>query len=85
MFTLKFYQHDSEAHEVFSCERYSVSEERTDPNRGEEPDAAPMRTVIRMYRAHDDDNPYYETVGEREPYGHAFIVNEVGRTIDNIR
>ncbi len=88
MFTLKFYQHNSEAHEVFSCERYSVSEERREPETPEElerPMLAPMLTTVRMYRVWDDDNPHFETVGDREPYVTAYIVNEIGRTIDTIR
>lgn len=88
MFTLKFYQSNGDSHEVFSCERYSVEQERCEPETDEElarPTLAPMRTVVRMYRANDEDNPHYETVGAREPYGHCFIVNEIGRTIDTIR
>ncbi|MEE8538556.1 MAG: hypothetical protein V3S54_01980 [Woeseiaceae bacterium] len=85
MFTLKFYLHNSDSHEVFSCERYSVSEERREPDLNEEPLAAPLKLVVRMFRSLDDDNPYYETVGDREHYAHAFVVNEGGKTIDTLR
>lgn len=88
MFTLKFYMHNNDSHEVFSCERYSVNEERCVPETPDElerSECAPMKFVIRMFRDFTDDNPYYETVGAREPYGHVFIVNEQGRTIDTIR
>ncbi len=88
MFSLKFYQHNNDSHEVFSCERYNVSIERCVPENGEEidqPTLAPMRQVVRMFRSLDDENPYYEAVGDREPYSHAFVVNDAGRTIDTIR
>ncbi len=78
MFTLKFYMHDTDSHEAFSCERYSVSIERTSNT-----EVGP--TVIRMFRTLGDDNPYYETVGPQEPYGHVFIMNEQGKTIDTLQ
>lgn len=79
MFTLKFYQHNTDSHEVFSCERYSVSVERSDT------DNPPMKLVVRMYRSLEDDNPYYETIGDHECYAHAFVVNDKGKTIDTLR
>ena len=88
MFTLKFYQHNNDSYEAFSCERYTVSVERCKPETKAEvgqPTLAPMKFVVRMFRALADDNPYFETIGDREPYGHAFVVNENGRTIDTIR
>ncbi len=83
MFTLKFYMHNIDSHEVFSCERYSVSVERL-PERAAET-STPMKLVIRMYRSLEDDNPYYETIGEKECYAHAFVVNDKGKTIDTLR
>jgi len=88
MFSLKFYQHDNESHEVFSCERYNISNERCHPETPEElgqPTLAPMRFVVRMFRTWNDENPYYEAVGDREPYSHCYVVNESGKTIDTIR
>ena len=83
MFTLKFYQHNSDSHDVFSCERYKVSIEKAPSEDNDSP--LPLRAVVRMFRSLDDENPYYETVGPQEPYGHAFVVNDGGRTIDTIR
>ena len=88
MFTLKFYMHNTDSHEVFSCERYSVSIERCErekPDSNDDPKASPLKLVIRMFRSLEDDNPYYETIGERECYAHAFVVNEQGKTIDTLR
>jgi hypothetical protein len=86
MFTLKFYMHNTDSHEVFSCERYSVSVERCDLDEKEsEFTARPLKLVIRMFRSLEDDNPYYETIGDRECYAHAFVVNEGGKTIDTLR
>ena len=88
MFTLKFYMHNDDSHEVFSCERYSVSIERCErkePDSNEKPKMSPLRAVVRMFRRFEDDNPYYETIGEQECYGHAFVVNDAGKTIDTLR
>ena len=88
MFNLKFYQHDNDSYQAFSCERYTVTVERCPPAAPDElerPETAPMKLVIRIFRSLDDDNPYYETIGDREPHVHAFVVNENGRTIDTIR
>lgn len=84
MFTLKFYLHNCDSHEVFSCERYSVNEERREPDLNEERFAAPLKLVVRMFRTLDDDNPYYETIGDREAYSHAYVVNGGGKTIDTL-
>lgn len=48
-------------------------------------EAGPLRHVIRMFRSMNDDNPYYESVGEHEPHGVCFVMNESGKTIDTIR
>ena len=85
MLTLKFYQHNDDSHDVYSCERYKVTVGRSPPENGEEPEVAPLQHVVRMYRDLQDDNPYYETVGDRETHSHAFVVNELGKTIDTIR
>jgi hypothetical protein len=85
MFTLKFYMHNTDSHEVFSCERYSVSVEQV-PARVANTVAAPtLKLVIRMFRSLEDDNPYYETIGDKECYAHAFVVNDKGKTIDTLR
>ncbi len=83
MFSLKFYMHNTDSHEVFSCERYSVSVEQRFPETAGAPPI--LKLVIRMFRSLEDDNPYYETIGDKECYAHAFVVNEQGRTIDTLR
>ena len=85
MFTLKFYLHNNESHEVFSCERYSVSVERCEPDVNEIAPSPVLKLVVRMFRSLEDDNPYYETIGDREHYGTAFVVNDKGKTIDTLR
>lgn len=85
MFTLKFYLHNSDSHEVFSCARYSVSEERRAPDDNEDALAAPLKLVVRLYSSLEDNNPYYETIGDREAYAHAYVMNEGGKTIDTLR
>lgn len=92
MFTLKFYMHNNDSHEVFSCERYSVSVERAcgTEDEGATPERAgfapeKLKLVIRMFRTLEDDNPYYETIGDKECYAHAFVVNDKGKTIDTLR
>ncbi len=83
MFTLKFYMHNTDSHEVFSCERYSVSVEQLPVRSTEERPI--LKLVIRMFRSLEDDNPYYETIGDKECYAHAFVVNDKGKTIDTLR
>ncbi len=82
MFSLKFYMHNTDSHEVFSCERYSVNVEQLPTRVGESPI---LKLVIRMFRSLDDDNPYYESIGDKECYAHAFVVNDKGKTIDTLR
>ncbi len=80
MFTLKFYEHNNDSHEVFACQRYKVTEKRNPPGENECGETAFLE--IRMFRTLEDDNPYYETVGSAEIFAHAFVVNDVGKTID---
>ena len=88
MFTLRFEAHKNESYVMYSCQRYNGSIERCQPETAEEleqPTLAPMRSVIRMFRSLDDANPYYESVGEREPHHTCYVMNESGKTIDTIR
>ena len=80
--------HNDDSHEVFSCERYSVSIERCErkePDSNEKPEMSPLRMVVRMFLRFEDDTSYYETIGEQECYGHAFVMNDTGKTIDTLR
>lgn len=89
MITLRFEAHKNESYGMYSCQRYNVSIERCQPETDEElqqPTLAPMRSVIRMFgRSLNNDNPYYESVGEREPHHVCYVMNESGKTIDTIR
>lgn len=79
MFTLRFDGHDGR-YVVYGCERYSVRY-----NEGVNPEGTITATVVRMFRHIDDDNPYYEQIGDKEPYSVAYVTNAAGRTIDRIR
>lgn len=88
MITLRFEMHDGSTYDVYSCERYRVAREyleRENEPKSETPPDAVLRTVVRMFRHLNDENPYYESVGEREPYGVAYVMNDSGKTIDTIR
>lgn len=88
MITLRFERHKDGSYDVYSCERYNMTIERCPPEGEEEkevPAKAPLRRVVRMFRTLHDDNPYYESVGDREPHGVAYAMNDSGKTIDTIR
>lgn len=83
MFSLRFEMHQDK-YEMFSCARYNVSTERCQPGANEKEEDAPLRKVVRMFKNADDDNPYYETIGDREPYAIAYVMNAAGQTVDRI-
>ncbi len=84
MITLRFQALKS--YTMYSCARYSVSRELCNPK---DPDDAieelPSCSVVRMFRSLGDDNPYFEHVGETQPYFTCYVMNESGNTIDTIR
>lgn len=83
-FALKFVRHDHnrDSGEVFSCERYNFNAELKPDRNG---DCTISVTQIRMFRHLEDDNPYYETVGDQEPYQTCYVMNDQGKTIEVIR
>jgi hypothetical protein len=85
MLTLKFYRHPEDSYDVYSCERYKLSIEERPEAKEAEPNTVPLRTVVLMFRYLNDDNPYYASVGDLEPYGIAYVMNDAGKTIDTIR
>lgn len=85
MFSIRFEMHQDK-YEMFSCVRYNVSTERCQQEeKDDKPEDAPLRKVVRMFKSDYDDNPYYETIGDREPYAMAYIMNANGQTVDRIR
>ncbi len=87
MFTLRFERHNSSDYDVYECQRYSVSEnsDPEDPNAINVTEATKRYRSVQMFRTLADDNPYYEQVGETQPYGVAYVTNDAGKTVDRIR
>ncbi len=88
MLTLRFESNSNIGqYQVYECERYNVNCERSQPNQAEieSQEMAPLRQVVRMFRSLADENPYYESVGDREPSGVCYVMNASGKTIDVIR
>lgn len=77
MFTLRFEAHDPDRYVVYGCESYHVGHEASS-EKGHS-------RVVRMFRHLHDDNPYFEQVGDTEPYGVVYVTNLAGKTIDTIR
>ncbi len=94
MITLRFEAHqhnetsDDLRYQVYECEKYNVSTERSPPQGQEEqlkPETAPLYKVIRMFRTMNDGDPFFESVGAREPNRVCYVMNANGKTIDVIR
>ena len=71
MFTLKFYTHDNESYEVFSCERYSVK----------------GNTIRMYRTIDDENpfQEGFGTLTPLTPYGTVYVMNQEGKTIDTLR